>query len=372
MVRDFFFSLTNDEWSGKLRGLAGTPLLNTTYDVAKWARAAKAAKDFIDEFTINRTDYALYKETNSDPFMAAYLSCRNVHTTEWNKEWIFARSKTGSYLRYDRTPKHVGLAADQQGAGALGATQAMVDAYFMKNGRPITDPLSGYVATGFNSFKAPYDPSSRTTYNQWIDREPRFYVGITYNNSYWLYGSNIVTNMEFAGNSGRSQSTSDVSPTGYIVRKAVPQTETERGSPLFRLAQVYLDYAEALNESDPGNADILKYLNEIRTRAGVAIYGGAGLPAPADQDAMRAAIRAERRVELAFETVRFFDTRRWKIAEVTNNAPIYGMNMTGNGAAFYTPTIIQQRVFRKERDYLFPIPNDEVLVNKNVVQNPGW
>src|SRR5690349_18379379 len=85
---------------------------------------------------------------------------------------------------------------------------------------------------------------------------------------------------------------------------------------LMRLAQVYLDYAEALNESEPGNADILKYLNLIRERAGVPQYGtSTDLAIPATQAAMRQAIRMERRVELAFECVRYFDTRRWKIAE---------------------------------------------------------
>jgi starch-binding outer membrane protein, SusD/RagB family len=354
----------------------GTHLASTAFDITKWQRAAAAANAFITQY-VNTGSYKLYTENNADPFIAAYLSVRNVQTVEWNAEWIFARSKSGSYLRYDRTPKHVGLPAGQQGGGALGASQAQVDAYFMKNGLPITDPASNYQATGFSLFKAPYDVASRNTYNQWIDREPRFYADITYNNSYWLFqetGSTIVTNMEFSGNSGRSQSTSDVSPTGYIPRKAIPRVENTRGSLFIRVANIYLDYAEALNEGDYGNADVLIYLNLIRTRAGIPIYGaGVGqVPIPVGQGAMREAIRAERRVELAFENWRFFDVRRWKIAETTNNGPIWGMNMLGNGAAFYTPTQAGTRVFRKERDYLFPIPNNETLLNTNLVQNPNW
>jgi len=364
-------------WNGNaemsdLKNPDGTDLLNTSYDASKWQRAATAAKDFINEFVTNQGVYALYQENNADPFMAAYLSVRNVQLIEWNQEWIYARSKSGSYLRYDRTPKHVGAPSAQQGGGALGASQSMVDAYFMANGLPITDANSGYQSSGFTTFKAPYDPSSRSTYNQWINREPRFYNDITYNNSYWLYGSNVITSFEYSGNSGRSQSTSDVSPTGFVPRKAVPQTETSRGAPYLRLANIYLDYIEALNEYDPTNTDILTYLNIIRHRAGIPGYGEDMVALPANQDAMRAAIRAERRVELAFENARFFDTRRWKIAENTNNAPIMGMNMNANGEDFYTPTIIQQRVFRKDRDYLFPIPNDETLLNLNLAQNPGW
>jgi hypothetical protein len=352
----------------------GGILVNTTYDKAKWTRAATAAKEFLTTYVPSQ--YSLLTASGADAFTAAYNACRQVTTTEWNEEWIYARSNSGSFMRYDRTPFHAGLPANQHGAGANGATQAMVDAYFMANGRPISDPASGYVASGFSSFKAPFDNAARNTFNQWTNREPRFYVGITYNNSYWLYqeGSTpIITNMEFNGNSGRSQSTSDVSPTGYIVRKDVMPNDNGRGALLLRLGQIFLDYAEALNESDPGNADILIYLNQIRKRAGVAEYGsGEGmLPVPASQEAMRDAIRAERRVELAFESVRYFDTRRWKIAKTTNNGPVYGMNMNGNGNDFYQRTLIENRIF-VDKDYLFPIPNTQILINPNLVQNPGW
>lgn len=366
-------------WNGNtdyanFKNADGGALVSTTFDKAKWTRAATAAKEFLTTYVPSQ--YSLFTATGADAFMAAYNSCRQVTTTEWNQEWIYARSNSGSYMRYDRTPFHAGLPANQHGAGANGVTQAMVDAYFMANGRPISDPASGYSASGFSSFKAPFDNAARNTFNPWTNREPRFYVGVTYNNSYWLYqegATPIITNMEFNGNSGRSQSTSDVSPTGYIVRKDVMPNDNGRGALLLRLGQIFLDYAEALNESDPGNADILVYLNQIRKRAGVAEYGaGEGmLPAPASQDAMRDAIRAERRVELAFESVRYFDTRRWKIAKTTNNGPVYGMNMFGNGNEFYQRTLIENRIFA-DKDYLFPIPNTQILINPNLVQNPGW
>jgi hypothetical protein len=361
-----------------LKNADGTNLISQSYDVAKWAAAATAAKEFLDEFV--PTTYDLYTQTDADPFMAAYKSCRYVMTTDWNKEWIFARSKSGNYLQYDRTPKHVGSpysGAAYQGGGALGATQTMVDAYFMANGRSINDSQSGYVASGFSDFKAPFDTKLRTTFNPWTNREPRFYVGITYNNSLWLNqqnGSEIVTNFFNNGNSGLSQSLSDVTPTGYIPRKNVAANGDGRGALLLRLANIYLDYAEALNESAPGSADILKYLNLIRSRAGVPQYGsGTGaLTAPVGKDNMRLAIQAERRVELAFENVRFFDTRRWKIAESTDGGPFFGMDMSKSDNSFYNKTQLEIRSFRKERDYLFPIPNDEVLKNNNMVQNPGW
>lgn len=358
-----------------LKNLDGTQLINQTYDPNKWKDAADAAKAFIDEFV--PSVYDLYTESASDSFTAAYLACRDVMMNSWNKEWIYARPNSGTLLAYDNTPFHSGYTDNTHGAGFHGATQKIVDAYFMKNGLSITNSNSGYVSTGFSDFQAPFDVKSRNTYNQWVNREPRFYVGITYNSSYWLYQNNndneVVTTLATNGNSGRSQSTSDVSKTGYIVRKNTANTasDADRGALLIRLAQIYLDYVESLNEYDPGNADILKYLNLIRVRAGIPAYGSVSIPVPTSQSAMRDAIRHERQVELAFESVRYFDCHRWKISFQTDNGPFYGMNMYGGGNDFYTPTVFETRVF-KQRDYLWPIPNNEVLINNLLVQNPGW
>ncbi|WEK35352.1 MAG: RagB/SusD family nutrient uptake outer membrane protein [Candidatus Pseudobacter hemicellulosilyticus] len=361
----------------------GTQLVNQSFDANKWKLAADAAKAFIDEFV--PTTYKLYIDptVTTDTFKLGYLSCRNVMIKVWNEEWIFGRTLSSSNgsdnSQYDKRPKHVGFTTDVQGGGALGATQTIVDAYFMKNGLPITDPASGYVSTaGYTSYQAPFDVQARSTYNQWINREPRFYVGITYNNSYWLYQttntSQVITKMEFSGNSGRTQSTSDVSPTGYIVRKGENTANAGLTAGVqIRLADIYLDYAEALNEYDPGNSDILKYVNLIRQRAGIAQYGDleGQIPLSNTQSAVRDAIRRERQIELAFENHRYFDCHRWKTAMTTDNAPVYGMNMYANGDAFYVRTLIKARIFQ-QRDYFWPIPNDEVLKNELMVQNPGW
>lgn len=356
-----------------LKNTDGTHLISQSYDANKWKIAADAYKAFIDEFV--PSVYDLYVETNADPFLQAYFSTRNVMSVNWNKEWIFARSNSDNNTQYDRTPKHVGFPSGAQGGGALGVTQKMVDAYFMANGLPITHPSSGYVETGFSSFRAPFDVAARNTYNQWVNREPRFYVGVTYNNSYWLNQfSNptpIITNMEFNGNSGRSQSTSDVTPTGYIIRKNVILNGSARGSLSLRLGNIFLSYAEALNEATPSSPDILRYLNLIRKRAGVPEYGSASIPVPANQAEMQDAIRSERRVELAFENVRYFDTRRWLIADETNSGPFYGLNLTKNGSEFYQKTLLETRIFL-ERDYFWPIPNNEILKNEKLVQNKGW
>lgn len=351
----------------------GTHLVSQQYDVEKWRLAAEAAKAFLDEYV--PSTYSLYRVNGSNGY-DPYRSLKDVMLVEWNSEWVFARANSGNNTQYDRTPYHFGAPNEVRGGGALGVTQKMVDAYFTANGRSITDPASGYVEThGFQDFQAPFDTRERQTFNQWVNREPRFYVGVTYNRSLWVNQPNaeneIVTVMEFSGNSGRTHSDSDVTPTGYAVRKNVAVNGNSRGVLLIRLANVYLDYVEALNEYDPGNADILTYLNLIRERAGIPEYGPNGVPAPTSQSAMREAIRRERQVELAFENVRYFDVRRWKIAEQELSGPFFGMNLNANGDAFYEKTQLETRRFN-QRDYFFPIPHDETLINLQLTQNPGW
>ena len=89
------------------------------------------------------------------------------------------------------------------------------------------------------------------------------------------------------------------------------------------------------------------------------------------QSEMREAIRAERRVELAFESSRYFDVRRWGIAEETENIPLYGMYVNGNGNDFYKRTWFENRIFEKKM-YFFPIPQGDLDIDKELVQNPGW
>jgi hypothetical protein len=89
---------------------------------------------------------------------------------------------------------------------------------------------------------------------------------------------------------------------------------------------------------------------------------------------MRERIRNERRVELAFEEHRFFDVRRWKIAEQTENLPVMGMKITRNGDGTFNYQVFKadDRVF-EQKMYLYPIPETEVLKSEGaIIQNTGW
>lgn len=358
-----------------LKNADGKQLISQTYDAAKWQKAAAAAKVFIDQFVPGT--YTLFRKNDDQGVFSPYLSCRDVMLEDWNKEIILARNDNNiPGLQYERVPYHQGYSDEVRASGGLAVTQEMVDAYFTANGRPITDPASGYVAIGYTGYQAPYDDQIRGTWNPWANREPRFYVGITYNGSRWLNTNSgeVITETFNHGNSGKATGGNDYSTTGYMVRKNVSTGTWYEGGRTFvimRLAQIFLDYAEALNEADPGNQDILKYLNMIRDRAGIPQYGSAELPAPADQASMRNAIRRERQVELAFENVRFFDVRRWKIAEQTQSGQFHGLNVTADLPDFFNVVPLETRVFQKKH-YLFPIPQNDVNIDKQLVQNTGW
>jgi hypothetical protein len=365
----------------------GKQLISQTYSEAKWQRAAEAAKAYMDEFS--PTYHELFRKNNSSGTYSAFLSCRDVLLQSWNKEWIHGRADSEvTWVQYEVTPYHAGAAQESRGGGGLGATQEAVDAYFMANGTspitgynadgsPIVNAASGYQTTGFSMFQAPDDTQLRETYNQWVNREPRFYVGITYNGRLWLNPNTptLVTQTYYTGNSGASQSQWDYSPTGYNSRKNMHLGDKGVGGRafcLYRLAMVYFNYIEALNEYNSGHPDILAYLNLIRERAGIPGYGEtADLPVPASKEAMREAIRKERLVEFAFENARWFDVRRWKIAEQTENGPIHGLDIHSDPPAFYNRVAFENRVFEKKH-YLFPLPQNEVLINLKLVQNTGW
>ncbi len=360
-----------------LKNKDGKQLISQTYDAGKWKRASDAYKAYITQFVPGT--YSLYRKNDGSGNFSPYLSCRDIFLDRFNNEIIMSRMEASIEGRqYELTPYHNGKNSEVRGSGGLAATQNQVDAFFTANGRSIDDPASGYQTTGFTDFQAPGSPIATNTWNRWVNREPRFYVNITYHNSVWLNTNhgNVITEMNNNGNSGKATGGNDYSVTGYVVRKAMGLgnwRENNRPCILYRVGNLFLDYVEALNESTPGDPDVLFYLNQIRERAGVPLYGsGVGqIAAPTDQASMRELIRKERRSELAFENVRFFDTRRWKIAETTDNGPIYGLNVTENLPNFLTVVPFETRVFTK-RHYLFPIPAKDVNSDDLMVQNPGW
>lgn len=369
---------------GSVKNQDGTSLFSSTYDVVKWETAAKAAKAVID----CNGGYELYQVRDADGDIDPIASLQGVHTVRWNTELIFARTINSTWWFQHTVPK------GQNTYGVFAATQQQVDAFAMSNGRypliqsdntPISDPASGYQEEGFRNFTNPMNLQNPTvrTYQMYCDREPRFYTNITWNGMGYPYKSARKKVEFYFGSASGPFNSFDYAATGYLIRKICKNDMDPENSKwdgqltwsIVRLAEIYLNYVEALNEYDPGNSDILEYLNRVRTRAGVPNIETSYPEAVGNQALMRELIRRERRVELCFEARRFFDTRRWQIAEKTDGGSIYGMNIYATddteGGDYWKRSVVQKRVFEKKH-YLYPIAQTEIEKNKVLVQNFGW
>lgn len=369
----------------------GENLFSTTADKTKWAYAAQACKELID--AAEAAGHKLYTEKNEDGTIDPFMSYQNLFLTrydEGNTEILFARPGGSEYGEYE---KHATPAASG-GSGGLGVTQSLVDAFFMENGLPINDDDSEYVETGFSVSDETRDNTvwdtevnggaitKSGTYNMYCHREPRFYITVSYNNSYFTQERRVF---DFFNGSADNPHTHDAPQNGYLIRKKIsPDLNVKQGTYkyrpgiVYRLGEAYLNYAEALNESDPGNGDILVYLNKIRERAGIRQYTTGATDENFihvdlnDQAEMRKLIRAERRVELSCEGIRYDDLRRWKEAENVLNGDFYGMNFSGRDkSSFYVRTPYLKRVYKKAY-YWFPIHQSEIDKNDKLVQSPYW
>lgn len=370
----------------------GVEIYSSARDAGKWVKAMEASKLLIER--AESAGHKLYVEYNPDGSVDPFLSYQNMmfrRPQDGNDEILFARPESNVW-EYDRHAQPRGTG----GNGGMGITQSLVDAFYTENGRPINDPLSGYIENGFSATdevrntqwaesKGDGKVTLAGTYNMYTHREPRFYISVLYNGA-WFRRENRTT--EFYSGNWDGGPTHDAPQNGYLLRKKVhpnhdPRNNTNPYRPgiLYRLGESYLNYAEALNEVEPGNPDIVQYVNRIRVRAGIPQYGAGAnaLPLPASQEQMREAIRRERRVELNNEGIRYRDIRRWKIGESALNGNFFGMNFSGterddspsNPRAFFKRSVYQRRVFTA-KNYWFPVPQSEVDKNPNLVQNPFW
>ena len=365
-----------------MRNRAGEPLIPTTKSQEKWQRAADAAKACI---TACGSDYTLHYSADRDP----YTSYREVFTKNWNEEVLFAIN-AGSQRLFERSSDPIGVG----GYSLYSPTQQMVDAYRMSNGAdpfqtdengevtysntgsPMVNATSGYSESGFAATEGAYWPAGVS--NMYVNREPRFYASVNFPGQTW---KNRILQLWASGVDGYGHE-GYFSRTGYLQKKWADENVSPQGWTnevltlrswiYFRLAEVYLNYAEALNEAkNTVDPEVLTYLNRVRERGGLPALTGSY-----SQAEMRKLIHQERRVELAFEAHRFFDTRRWKTAAATQNVPCYSLSIRAGSSlsdpSFYQRTTWEDRLFIAPAHYLLPIPQSEIDKCKSLVQNIGY
>ncbi|MDO5105116.1 RagB/SusD family nutrient uptake outer membrane protein [Capnocytophaga sp.] len=341
------------------------------YDANKWQKAKEAVKDFIDYAEAG--NYELYSTNN--PIDDVYELFQ-----KYTKEIIWATaSNNWGGMDQDSFDRRATPRSEQNGLGSIAVYQELVDDFYMEDGLPIknTDFLSAsplYSETGFT------DLDGSPVHNMWVKREPRFYNTVFYQGRKWHITNNVINFHLGSANDKNGQHT----PTGYLlykrfnrkVHKRPPGVVSKfRPSIIFRLADFYLLYAEVLNEVTPSDSDVLLYLNKVRTRAGLPDIEKLNPSIAGNKELQRKAIRRERRIELATEGQRYFDVRRWMIAdqpEGNQNRDMYGMDMDKDISGFYTRKKVHRNVFTRKM-YLHPVPFYELQKTKGaVVQNPGW
>jgi hypothetical protein len=211
----------------------------------------------------------------------------------------------------------------------------LVDKYLMIDGKPINE-------------SSLFDPN-----HPYENRDPRLHYTITVIG--YPYNGKLITKQ-------------DVMTTGFGMKKytsykddeTIPLVERSAfNAILIRYAEVLLTYAEARNEANGPDASVYDALNQIRKREGVNMPE---IQQGLTKEQLREVIRLERRIELALEGIYYSDILRWKTAEIENNATMHDADNVN----------IVVRKFRSDRDYLWPIPYNQTVLNRNLQQNPNW
>ncbi len=378
----------------------GNPFFDQTYQVEKWKKAADACREAIE--AAHAAGHRLYYfqpgfgQLLTDTTITQ-MSIRNSVCDRWNPEILWANSN--SLPNQPRlTPRTWDPSRSISATnGRYGPTLGLVNLYYSKNGVPIEEDKEWDYAGRFDlkvgtkadkyNIKEGY-----TTAALHFDREDRFYAGIGFDGGIWYGQGRFDDNNTFfiEGKAGQAASVllADAhSPTGYWAKKLIHfQNVIEVSSysvvwytwPIIRLSDLYLMYAEARNESGGPDAETYQYIDLVRARAALpgveeawstySVKSSKHLT----KEGLREIIQQERQIELAMEGHRFWDLKRWKTAMTELNKPVSGWDIRQKEAlAYYRESVIFKPEF-KQKDYFFPIRENSLIENRNLVQNPGW
>jgi len=341
----------------------GSPLMNGvstgsyTYNTDYLKRCAEVAWDLI-----KLADEGVY---GLEPWATLPEVFRTMNRTfpNYKKETIFAALPRYDARWFTQTYKFSALGG---GAWFTSPTHNYTEFFEMSNGLPIDDPASGYDET---------DP--------WNNRDPRFRF------NYILDGDRIVESVSderafaqlYVG--GKQRNTNN-SMTGYGWKKFdhIRANNIDNGwgssyhtqCPRIRLAEVYLIYAEAVNEvygpngTHPGaTLTAIDAINVVRNRANMPDVNA---KFTTDTETFRERIRNERAVELAFEAKRWYDIRRWYVAHLPKYKELYGLEFDKDHT-YFKKVLLYTRTFDLKH-YWFPFPTDQVTLYPGWSQNPGW
>lgn len=400
----------NSEYYSDFKNKDGQLLMSQVYDKEKWKKALDATEIAINE--AHAAGHSLFKlnsyPDDADDFRKAYLNHRWKSVSmpsEGNNDVLWAYTAYATNFQMMLTARGVSEGSNNVPYGGISPSMNMVETYLTKNGLPIDkDPAFDYE----NRYAVAVIPGNgEKTALMHLEREPRFYSDIAYDRAenyeldgrdgikggkgYTLYMRMGETNPVTKITNGNDPLRDGFSPNGYYLKKFVHPNSAFRNNtntlknvamPLFRLTELYLNYAEAYFEYY-GRLDgqALVYIDEIRANAGIpgvetawnGIFG---------KD-YREIIRHERTIELMYEGHRFFDARRWKTAHLTFTKEQKRWNCFPSGFSIFRPQPAEDyltlkntneptKTFNVPQHYLYPIDAKDIDINLNLVQNPGW
>jgi hypothetical protein len=394
-----------------LKNTDGQLLFSGAYSVEKWQRAAAAAKQAID--VAQQAGLELYKFMGLNKMTdttRTQMSIRNAVCERWNSELIWGSTKNVDLT--SQNPDYIQRICmgqiDPRAPINLAATNELcvplkiAQNFYTDHGVPINEDKT-YNFSNFSELRTATKAErfnlaeGYTTARLNFDREPRYYADLAFDGSVW-YMQNSITGSDSAtftvearqGQRMNEVNTDFISMTGYWIKKLVNWKWAFSGTinaatsenypwPLFRLADLYLLYAEAQNEAAGPSEQVYTYLDKVRARAGLGgvvttwnLYSN-NPGKPLSKEGLRSIIHQERLIEMAFEGSRLWDLRRWKEAAAELNKPITGWDRTQSAPAdYYRVVNIFSQKFIAPRDYFWPIREYEISVNPNIVQNTGW
>ncbi|GGZ13527.1 hypothetical protein GCM10007049_01670 [Echinicola pacifica] len=383
----------------------GRQLINTVYDETKWQRAATACEEAI--VLAHSAGHALYHFTEAptdwSDTTVIKLSLRGAMAERWNSEVIWGGSDSqvsGGFQSWAQGKIAKDLTAETRESvkSWWSPPLRIAEMFYSENGVPINEDLDyAYaqryqVATASPEHKNYVKPGFETAVLN-LNREPRFYASLGFDGGVW-FGHGVKNDDDALileakkGEKGGILDATGWSQSGYLAKKMVYYENVQRTSgsgytarsypfPVIRLADLYLMYAEAINESN-GPALAYEWVDLVRERAGLEgvvqawAEHSSNPTKPSTQEGMREIIRQERLIELVFEGVRFWDLRRWKLASEYLNSEIRGWNVEGETTDTYYNIVSVGAYKFLNRDYFWPIAEEDMIANSNLVQNPGW
>lgn len=413
------------------RSTDGVHYVSQTYDERKYAVAAAAAQRVMEmgAYQLNtvarEADTKILPQNTGDgnltgssfPNGAAdidpFRSYNDMFTGETvafrNKEFIWARMSNA----VRNTTKHSFNVDLMGGWNGLAVSQKMVDAYYMVDGRDISNSskefpyMENKMGKGGDIQFSGYTLRPNKVDSMYHNREMRFYANVGFSGRLWKANTttearykNQIIEYFLGGNSGKtasSLSNQDYPLTGYVLTKYVHPDDAWKGTggvvmdksyAIIRYAEILLIYAEALNELTQSHkitlgentytvgrdqSKIQAAFNQVRYRAGLP---GLSAGEVASAAKVQELIERESMIEFLFENRRYYDVRRWAKYEDSEREPVVGMNIEAPLNGYFQRVSVNSRIVRErvvDRKMIFlPVSQNEVRKVKDFDQNPGW